>query len=747
MYVSCCGAHCHSPIINSVSALRLLLLSHLDENNITSVPQTTFLDLMLSSQTNVTLEENPGIGTTPDVVNRDNCPNGSVFEAINVSSVQHPDLMLYGCIQCKVGTYHDNSSDSCRSCQDVSSRAYASTDGAVSCQYCPYSSDLLLSRESCLAFECNLYCWLTIGMGLMIPVLICCSKFGLVVVARSTLHQTKYKLAEMEDMANWRMEEMMRKLEPESSSDEEDEREKKLARDATRDCGSDNDDDDDEKKEATYRIYDLPVETQDVVIETVQEYFHVRMKKLRMQKDPAYEEDQSEEDDTAGDTGDTDDDPFEPKPQRRMNWDQLEWTSFQMQRLLSRNYHSEVFLGEYANRQVVVKRLMTLRFEVKALTEAVREVERMFALQPHPQIVAYLGTLWTEPTHFCVITEYVRGGDLHAMLALEVANKTSGGPSGLGGASAMSMGPMPMLLRSMSAGTSPSEASFSSQFTSDMMSGPIAPMNGVVGGNEWWPVKTQLMHDVSTALAYAHAQGISHQDLRSRNVLVTEHFRGKLNDFCDRVRTPKELAAVNASGNTNTTMRVRFNDHGDDDDDYEISKNSSLDALMLPLVAPEILFGSTIMDPKAMAADIYSCGLLLVELWYPQYVTFTSGDDLEPQYEERKRASSLSLSSSSYEDKHDRIVHRLLRGLRSQSMDSDELQRSHHSSSFGTATSSSMTLSFSSSTVWMDKLLATVEDCLQRDPMARPSARSLVRRFQDLLDDMMNHSHQHRGGA
>eukprot|EP00644_Phytophthora_capsici_P013114 jgi/Phyca11/100919/e_gw1.5.1177.1 len=86
-----------------------------------------------------------------------------------------------------------------------------------------------------------------------------------------------------------------------------------------------------------------------------------------------------------------------------------------MHRILSRSYHGEIFLGDYCGTQVVVKRMMTLRFEVKELAETIKDVELVMSLH-HPNIVMCLGTMWSDPEHLCVISEYVKGGDLTAIL-------------------------------------------------------------------------------------------------------------------------------------------------------------------------------------------------------------------------------------------------------------------------------------------------------------------------------------------
>ncbi|KAF9944952.1 hypothetical protein BGZ72_001808, partial [Mortierella alpina] len=46
-----------------------------------------------------------------------------------------------------------------------------------------------------------------------------------------------------------------------------------------------------------------------------------------------------------------------------------------------------------------------------------------------------------------------------------------------------------------------------------------------------WEVKTQIAKDISLGLAYLHSQGIIHCDIKSFNILLTEHKEARICDF------------------------------------------------------------------------------------------------------------------------------------------------------------------------------------------------------------------------
>uniref|UniRef100_H3HBK5 Uncharacterized protein n=1 Tax=Phytophthora ramorum TaxID=164328 RepID=H3HBK5_PHYRM len=242
------------PIMSTIESMNF------DSNLITSIPSTNFVYLVKKLLTNVTLLDNPGIGWSSNVDMRNDCPNGSVFEELDLSS--------------------------------------SSVSGST-------------------------------------------TTFLPVHIQRKTVPRSKrtrkMDIKEQEAMNDWRMGLMMHQLaEPMSPSDS-------LLDDEVDEEAS-------EHGEIPFRIYDLPEETKDLVLSTLRDYFQIRKEK-RWRALPPNEQEEVRE------------------------WNDVEWETFHMHRILSRSYHGEIFLGDYCGTQVVVKRMMTLRFEVKELADTIKDVE------------------------------------------------------------------------------------------------------------------------------------------------------------------------------------------------------------------------------------------------------------------------------------------------------------------------------------------------------------------------------------
>ncbi|ETN21890.1 TKL protein kinase [Phytophthora nicotianae INRA-310] len=675
------------PIMSTIESMNF------DSNLITSIPSTNFIALVKELLTNVTLLNNPGIGWFADVDMRNDCPKGSVFEELTLSSGSGSagSVDLYGCIQCVAGTFHDNSTGSCVACTEVSSRAYSEEDGATVCLYCPYSSDLEPDRTECRDFECNTLCWLTLSMGIAIPGIIFSSKFLLYLIMKSSKRTRRMDIKEQEAMNDWRMGLMMHQLaEPISPSD------------------SLLDDEIDEEAsgrgEMPVRIYDLPEETKDLVLSTLRDYFQIRKEK-RWQALPADEQEATSE------------------------WQDVEWETFHMHRILSRSYHGEVFLGDYCGTQVVVKRMMTLRFEVKELADTIKNVELLGSLH-HPNIVTCLGTMWSDPEHLCVISEYVKGGDLTAVLEVDGLDRPNRNNSSLSRISTSSAGDDTDSKWSLLAAIGMSKASLMTRF--------------------------QMALDICKALLYMHSKGISHSDLRSRNVMVTEMFRCKIGDARHHSRDDTHHAThvllvespeVQSSDSEEEGEGVRFLQP--ERRDLQQDKGPTL-----PLVAPEVLHHNS----RHLHADIYSVGILLLELWFHSLIFFQN-DRPNNEFEVRNRTEKLRLTIDDQDEvknrtedatlprtasalqknkEHNAAMHhfmsklRMLANVGGTDAEADE-------SSFGTTPTSSatsLTVSLSSSSAIVDKLSKTIEDCLQSDPKKRPTAKKLVDLFQFFLDEI-----------
>lgn len=674
-----------------------------------------------------------------------------------VHSAAQPDTELYGCIQCRIGYFHDVAAGKCVQC---TGRAFADKDGATACQYCPHSSDLDTVRQVCLAFACNGFCWLTVAIAMGLPFVLVGGKLALYTISTTIAKQQRLNLAEQEQMTTWRMEQMMRQLgsatlpapNAPGGGDVDDDAAANNAAAGTANYNS--------GTLGPCRIYDLPRETQETVLETLQEHFSLRKHKLRATAalQPTVI-DTPEILDSGENTGIPGTEPLGAN-----DWDNVEWATFHMHRILSRNYHGEVFLGDYCGTQVVVKRLMTLRFEVRELADAIRDIEVMLTFR-HPNITTFLGTMWTEREHLCVISEYVKGGDLHNLLEMESMEHTALGGGGFLPFGVESFSTQPFLTSSTS----------------------IDSANATLS---WYSTKLQMMRDVCCALAHAHDMGVAHSDLRSRNVLVTETFACKLNDFSPATR-----------GDKYATTSLRLQSEVIDDDETD-QFDDELDALnpegvhliesetfgaprsarkrddffapqrsfMLPVLPPEVLLHHS---TRHLGSDMYSCGVLLIELWFYRHVSSVSitpslqdevfgggGDSLEQSKllstiestsDDPRSASEggngttngasavdLTMAASSFwsldrSKVHGAMVHQFMAKLRACAhLEPDET----NDRSFGTATtSSSASLSFPSTAMLTEKLLAVIEECLHYDPKKRPTAKMLVKLFQQLLDD------------
>ncbi|KAL4162811.1 hypothetical protein PRNP1_003343 [Phytophthora ramorum] len=695
------------PIMSTIESMNF------DSNLITSIPSTNFVYLVKKLLTNVTLLDNPGIGWSSNVDMRNDCPNGSVFEELDLSSSSvsgsTTTVSLYGCIQCVAGTYHDNSTGSCVSCSQVSARAYSEEDGATVCLYCPYSSDLEPDRTICKDFECNILCWLTLSMGIAIPGIIFSSKFLLYLIMKSSKRTRKMDIKEQEAMNDWRMGLMMHQLaEPMSPSDS-------LLDDEIDEEAS-------EHGEIPFRIYDLPEETKDLVLSTLRDYFQIRKEK-RWRALPPNEQEEARE------------------------WNDVEWETFHMHRILSRSYHGEIFLGDYCGTQVVVKRMMTLRFEVKELADTIKDVELLGSLH-HPSIVTCLGTMWSDPEHLCVISEYVKGGDLAAVLEVDALDRPHSINSSL---SRMSTSSTPSPLANLS-GSGAARSSSQTTTAYGMSKSSLL-------------TRFQMALDICKALSHAHNMGVSHSDLRSRNVMVTEMFRCKIGDFRHHSRDDTHHATHVLLVEGETTQ------HSDSEEEDGVEMegvrflqperrdSEKQQGPTLPLVAPEVLNHNS----RHLGADIYSFGILLLDLWFHSYIFFQN-DKATDEYEARCRTKKLRLTIDGHVGEatirvpskeetaalprtasavqkgkeHNAAMHhfmsklRMLANVGGTDGDADE-------SSFGTTPTSSaasLTISLTSSSAIVDKLSKAIEDCLQSDPKKRPTAKKLVDLFQFFLDEI-----------
>ncbi|GLE07563.1 hypothetical protein PINS_up018131 [Pythium insidiosum] len=156
--------------------------------------------------------------------------------------------------------------------------------------------------------------------------------------------------------------------------------------------------------------------------------------------------------------------------------------------VLSRGSFGDVFLGFYNNDRVAIKRLSAHRRRHEAeRTSFLMEAKLMAALH-HDRIIQFVGVAWNDPTDVHVVTEFMDGGDLRALLQ---SFDASGRPVGFDAC------------------------------------------------------KVQIALHVIEGLAYLHARqpAVLHRDLKSRNVLLSAAtLHAKLVDFgVSRPRTDSAM--------------------------------------------------------------------------------------------------------------------------------------------------------------------------------------------------------------
>jgi len=303
--------------------------------------------------------------------------------------------------------------------------------------------------------------------------------------------------------------------------------------------------------------------------------------------------------------------------------------------------------------------------------------------------------------------------------------------------------------------------------------------------------RLQMMLDICIGLAYSHDLGFQHNDLRSRNVLVTESFRCKINDFQHHARTSKhsgmwvrltpEALATSASTSVieGEDVIIRSNNSDEEEEDdvvmlehtnpegvrfREPLMKAETDTSMrdsgptLPLLAPEVLTAQR--RPRHWASDMYSVGVLLLEMWCQPFVSFEIGP--APGAEKKRQASSATPTPDEnaspadkardlrqYEQQQQQAIdlavkqhagqlRQFMETLRSAVLTTVSDEASNNSRSFRTTTTTSSSLTSIASPCSpqaVAKVLGAIDECLQGDAKKRPTAKALAKLFQTLLDD------------
>lgn len=229
--------------------------------------------------------------------------------------------------------------------------------------------------------------------------------------------------------------------------------------------------------------------------------------------------------------------------------------------------YGEVWLGRLRGELVAVKRLRNERRHRSRELEAFAAEIMLMTRLAHPNILSLRGVAWTTLSSLCLVMEFMARGDLHRVLQRE-GSKLS-----------------------------------------------------------WAMAKARLARDVARALAYLHARGVVHRDLKSKNVLVGEDLGAKLSDFgTSRYRSDKHSVR---------SLRIDFVDENSDGDlamsTDELTMTAGVGTAYW--TAPEVLAGGR----YAEKADVYSFGVVLSELDTCQLpfssagsITTASGKGLRP---------------------------------------------------------------------------------------------------------------------
>ncbi|GMF40098.1 unnamed protein product [Phytophthora fragariaefolia] len=160
-----------------------------------------------------------------------------------------------------------------------------------------------------------------------------------------------------------------------------------------------------------------------------------------------------------------------------------------LQEKISRGGYGEVYKGTFNGQCVAIKTLLPeTRKRIQSVNDFLAEVKLMASLE-HPRIVDFIGVAWDSLTDLCVVSEFMEGGDLRALLSRYHAE---GRPTG---------------------------------FDYD---------------------KVKIALHVAHALTYMHSLDppMVHRDLKSKNILLNNELDAKLTDFgASRERVDRTMTA------------------------------------------------------------------------------------------------------------------------------------------------------------------------------------------------------------
>ncbi|KAL8003181.1 putative protein kinase [Plasmopara halstedii] len=228
--------------------------------------------------------------------------------------------------------------------------------------------------------------------------------------------------------------------------------------------------------------------------------------------------------------------------------------------LLSRGGFGVVYSGLYNGRRVAVKMLLPdTRRNISHVIDLLAEVKMMASME-HAHIVEFIGVAWDSLANMCVVSEFMAGGDLQALLRAYNEQKY---PMG-----------------------------FSRE-------------------------KLKIALHIAHALTYMHSLDppIIHRDLKSKNVLLSENNDAKLTDF----GTSRERVSESMTGGVGTCLwmapEVMIGDRYDDKADmfsFGVVL-SELDSHLLPYWNVKDPTDSTRKMPEPAILQLVASGKLHVE--------------------------------------------------------------------------------------------------------------------------------------